>query len=69
MSTCDEEHDVEMTKIAAHAQALYASQGNEAEAKAAQKAKQYDEAGNTKEAAIWRAIREAICELRGAPQS
>jgi|GEM_PF-7032302 len=22
-----------------------------------------------KEAAIWRAIREAICELRGAPQS
>ena len=60
---------MERTKIAEYAHALYESHGNKAEAEAAQKAKQSEEAGNSAEAATWRAVRDAISKMRGAPES
>ena len=60
---------MEMTKIAEYARALYDLHGNKAEAEAAQKAKQSKEAGDDSEAATWQAVREAISEIRGAPES
>lgn len=60
---------MEVTKIVERAQVLYASHGNAAEAEAAAKAKRFDEAGDGDAAATWRAIREAISELRRAPES
>ncbi len=60
---------MEVSKINEYARALYASRGDKAEAEAAQKAKKHEEAGETKEAADWRAIRAAIRELRGPHES
>ena len=60
---------MEMTKIADFARALYESHGNKAEAEAAQKARQFEEAGDSESAATWRAVREAINEMRSAPES
>ena len=60
---------MKMTKIAEYARVPYETHGHEAEVKAARKARQSDEAGDSAGAATWRAIREAISELRGAPES
>jgi hypothetical protein len=59
---------MEASKVAEYARALYEAHGNKAETEAAQKAKQHEGAGETKEAATWRAIRGAIREIRGAHQ-
>ena len=56
---------MELSEIIEYARALYEAHGDKAEAEAAQKAKQYDEAGNAEEAETWRAIRNAISQLRG----
>lgn len=63
------EKTMEMTRIADFARALYESHGNKAEAEAAQKARQFEEAGDNESAATWRAVREAINEMRAAPES
>jgi len=60
---------MEVSKITEYARALYNSHGDKAEAEAAQKAKQHEEAGEEKKAADWRAIRAAIREIRGAHES
>lgn len=60
---------MEATKIAEIAQALYASHGSKAEVEAAQKAKRCEDSGKNDEAETWRAVRRAISELRGAPES
>ena len=60
---------MEMTKIAEYAHALYEAHGSKAELEAAQKAKQSEEAGNSEEAETWRAVRKAISQMRGAPES
>lgn len=60
---------MEMTKIAEYARMLYDAHGSKAEAEAAQKARQHDEAGNSEEAETWRAVRKAINEMRGAYES
>ena len=60
---------MERSKISEYARALYDAHGDKAEAEAAQKAKQYEEAGNAEEAGNWRAIRKAISEIRGAHES
>ena len=59
---------MEMTKIHEYARALFDAHGDKAEAEAAQKARQNEEAGNTAEAGIWRAVQRAISEMRGARQ-
>lgn len=56
-------------KITEYARALYKAHGNKAEAEAALKAKQREEAGNIAEAETWHAVRKAINEMRGAPES
>ena len=60
---------MEMTKIAEYARALYEAHGNKAEVEAAQKVKQHEEAGESAEAETWRAVREAINDLRGVQES
>ena len=56
-------------KAAEYARALLASHGGKAEAEAAQKLRECEEAGKTDEAANWRAIRQAITQLRGPRQA
>ncbi|MGQ7847083.1 hypothetical protein ACUNV4_21530 [Granulosicoccus sp. 3-233] len=58
-----------MKKIAEYARVLYEAHGNKAEVEAAQKAKRYDEEGNSEEAETWRAVRKAINEMRGSYES
>ena len=60
---------MELSKITEYARALYEAHGDKAEAEAAQKAKQYEEAGDTEEAKTWQAIRMAVSEMRGAHES
>ena len=60
---------MERTRIAESARALHEAHGDKAEVQAAQKAKRLEEAGDADGAADWRAIREAIREMRGAPES
>ena len=60
---------MEMTKIAEFARVLYEKHGSKAEAEAAQKAKQFEDAGNAHEAERWRAVRTAINEMRGPHES
>jgi hypothetical protein len=60
---------MEYIKIAEYARALYEAHGDKAEAEAAQKAKQHEDAGDTEEAETWRAIRKAISDMRGAHES
>lgn len=59
---------MEVAKITEYARALYDAHGDKAEAEAAQKAKQYEDSGETNEAETWQAIRAAIREIRGARQ-
>ncbi|NND91544.1 MAG: hypothetical protein HKN42_11840, partial [Granulosicoccus sp.] len=56
---------MEMTKIAEYARILYESHGSKAEAEAARKAKEYEDAGNSAEAETWHGVRKAVCEMRG----
>ena len=55
-------------KIVEYARALYNAHGDKAEAEAAQKVRECEEAGKTGEAEDWKAIRTAIKEMRGAKQ-
>ena len=59
---------MEISKVAEYARALYNARGDKAEADAAQRAKQHQEAGEVSEAETWRAIRKAISEIRGVRQ-
>lgn len=58
-----------MTKIAEYARALYEAHGNKAEVEAARKAHQCEIEGDNIEAETWHAIRKAINEIRGVPES
>ena len=60
---------MEIAKITEYARALYDAHGDNAEAEAAQKAKQHEEAVETSESETWRAVRRAIREIRGARES
>lgn len=60
---------MEMTKIAQYARSLYDAHGNNAELEAAKKAKQCEVEGDNAGAETWQAVRRAINELRGAPES
>ncbi|NBD30876.1 hypothetical protein [Salibaculum griseiflavum] len=60
---------MQIEKIAQHARALYDAHGDKAEAEAAQKAKQHEEAGESEAAETWRAVQKAIRQLRGANES
>lgn len=55
-------------KVTEMAHALYRSHGDRAELEAAQKENLSKDAGNSDEAARWRAIRGCIRRLRGANQ-
>lgn len=55
-------------KIIEYARALYSAHGDKAEAEAAQKMRQCEEAGKAGEAEDWKAIRTAIRGLRGPNQ-
>lgn len=59
---------METSKVAEYARALFEAHGDKAEAEAAQKAKHHEDAGEAKEAQVWRAVRAAIREIRGAHQ-
>ncbi len=56
-------------KTTEYARALLSSHGDKAAAEAAQKMREYEEAGNAEEADNWRRIRLAITEMRGPHQS
>ena len=60
---------MKISKVTEYARALFEAHGDKAEAEAAQKAKKHEEAGESEEAADWRAIRAAIREIRGAHES
>ena len=60
---------MEISKVAEYARALYTARGDKAEADAAQRAKQHEDAGEASEAETWRAIRKAIREIRGVRES
>lgn len=60
---------MEMSKVNEYARALYEAHGDKAEAEAARKAKEHEEAGDASEAETWQAVRRAIRELRGAHES
>jgi len=59
---------MDTSKVAEYARALFDAHGDRAEAEAAQKAKHHEDAGEAKEAEIWRAVRAAIREMRGPRQ-
>lgn len=59
---------MEISKVTEYAHALYKAHGDKAEAEAAKKAKQHEEAGEDADAANWTAIRAAIRTIRGANQ-
>ncbi len=54
-----------VTQIREHARMLYQAHGDKAEFEAAQKARAFEESGDEAQAREWRAIREAIHEMRG----
>ena len=58
--------DVIKTTEIAHA--LYRAHGDRAELEAAQRERQYQDAGDKREAENWRAIRGSVRRLRGANQ-
>jgi len=60
---------MEISRVTEFARALYDAHGDKAEAEAAKKAKEYEEAGEESDAADWNAIRAAIRTIRGANQS
>ncbi len=60
---------MEITKIAEYARALYDAHGNKAEVEAAKKAQECETAGDKAEAETWHAVRRAINEIRGVPES
>ncbi len=55
-------------KTAQHARALYSAHGDKAEAEAAQKAREFEAAGNAEEAQNWQAVRASIRQMRGPNQ-
>ncbi|MDR9394232.1 hypothetical protein [Roseovarius sp. SYSU LYC5161] len=60
---------MDVMKTAEHARALLSSHGGKAEAEAARKAREFEDAGHNDEAAHWQAIRRAIMEQRGPRQA
>lgn len=60
---------MDRTKVSTYARALHDAHGGKAEAEAAQKARELEEAGNTADAETWRAVQMSIRELRGARQA
>lgn len=60
---------MEITKVIEIAHALYRAHGDQAEAEAARKEREYRDAGNEDEAAHWRKIRGSIRQVRGANES
>ncbi|MEY8828179.1 hypothetical protein AB9K34_07150 [Sedimentitalea sp. XS_ASV28] len=60
---------MQATKTAQYARALYQAHGDAAEAEAARKARECDDAGKPREAQDWTAVRRSIRQLRGANQS
>lgn len=59
---------MDTSKVAEYARALLEAHGDKAEAEAAQKIRESEEAGKSDEAEDWRAIRSAISEMRGPHQ-
>lgn len=55
-------------KVSEYARSLFDAHGDKAEAEAARKMLDHENAGNSEEAELWRAIREAIRAIRGANQ-
>lgn len=56
-------------QITTYARSLYEAHGDEAEAEAAQKAREHEQAGETEQAEQWRSVRAAIRAMRGANES
>ncbi len=56
---------MEMEKITSYARALYDAHGDKAEAEAARRAMEREEAGDMEGAETWRSVRRAISEIRG----
>ena len=55
-------------KTAQYARALCSAHGDKAEAEAAQKAREFEAAGNEEEAQNWQAVRASIRQMRGPNQ-
>lgn len=65
----EEEELMKTTSIAAIAEELLAAHGDKAEAEAAQKALQSEQAGNPADASDWKKVRAAISQMRGSKVS
>lgn len=63
-----EEQIVDAIKVAEYARALYSTHGDRAEAEVAQKMRDCESAGKADEAEDWKAVRQAIRQLRGPNQ-
>lgn len=59
---------MKVTKTTEIAHALYRAHGDKAETEAAQRERNFKDAGNEDEAANWRAIRGSVRQIRGANQ-
>ena len=57
------------TNIQDYARQLFAAHGDKAIAEAAQRARSFEEEGNTQEATTWRHIEAALQMMRGPNQS
>lgn len=56
-------------QTAQYARALYTAHGDRAEAEAAQKMRECEAAGHTREAQNWQAVRSTIRQIRGPNQA
>ncbi|HYL88378.1 MAG TPA: hypothetical protein VEU32_06380 [Burkholderiales bacterium] len=57
------------TDVSAIARNMFATQGAKAIAEAAQKADQFDKAGDREQAQMWKRVESALREMRGPRQS
>ncbi|SLN11791.1 hypothetical protein [Ruegeria meonggei] len=55
-------------QTAQYARALYSAHGDRAEAEAAQKMRECEAAGNTRQAKDWQSVRQTIRQIRGPNQ-
>ncbi|MBZ0122387.1 MAG: hypothetical protein K8F31_00670 [Roseovarius sp.] len=60
---------MDAVRITEYARALYAAHGNRAEAEAAQRMRECEDAGRPDEAEDWKKIRLAVSGMRGPRQS
>lgn len=60
---------MQASEVHSYARKLYAAHGDNAELEAAQKAREFEQAGDHDQAEVWNRVRAVIAELRGPNMS